>query len=168
MSKENTTLFDLVGAIQELYEIADDPDVEPEVWNDTFEAVEGEFEVKAEKYACLIAKLIGECKTIKEQETRLYERRKAMENSVQRIKSHLQEAMEATGKTKFKTAMWSFGIRKNTPAVVLDTEISKIPPQYLKFAEPTVDKKLLKDDILNGEKLDGIAHLEASESLIIK
>lgn len=168
MSKENTTLFDLVGAIQELYEIADDPDVEPEVWNDTFEAVEGEFEIKAEKYACLIAKLINDGKAIKEQETRLYERRKAIENSVQRIKTRLQEAMEATGKTKFKTTLWSFGIRKNAPAVVLDTEISKIPPQYLKYAEPTVDKKLLKDDIINGEKLEGIAHLEASESLIIK
>lgn len=168
MRKENTTLFDLVGTIQELYEIADDPDVEPEVWNDTFEAVEGEFEDKAEKYACLIAKLIGEGKAIKEQETRLYARRKAIENSIQRIKTRLQEAMEATGNTKFKTPLWSFGIRKNAPAVVLDTDISNIPQQYLKYAEPTVNKTLLKDDIINGEKLDGIAHLEASESLIIK
>ncbi len=166
--EEKTTLFDLVGNIQALYEIADDPDVDPTVWNDTFEGVEGEFEDKAEKYACLIARLNGDAAYIKAQEARLYERRKTIENSISRIKARLFNAMQITGKTKFKTALWSFGIRKNAPSVVLDTEIDKIPAQYLKYAEPTVDRKALKDDIINGEKLDGIAHLEASESLIIR
>ncbi len=168
MNKENTTLFDLVGEMQELYEIAHDPEVDEQIWNDTFEAVDGEFEDKAEKYACCIAKLLGDDAFLATQEARIAAQRKTIKNSVSRIKSRLQEAMVLTGKVKFKTPLWSFSIRKNAPAVVLDTNIDNIPKQYLRYAEPTVDKKQLKEDIINGEKLDGIAHLEASESLIIK
>ena len=45
---DNTTLFDLTGNLLRLYEMMDDPDIEPDVLIDTMEAVEGEFEAKAE------------------------------------------------------------------------------------------------------------------------
>ena len=168
MNKENTTLFELTGRWLEFYEMADDPEIDPDVFFDTMEGLDGEYEDKADSYAFMYNKKLGEAEYCKSMAAAFTAKAKAKENAAKRIKDGLFRSMMAIGKTKIKTALWSFSIRKNAPAVVLDTEISKIPPQYLKYAEPTVDKKLLKDDIINGEKLDGIAHLEASESLIIK
>ncbi len=168
MGEKKETLFDITGKLLELYEMSDDPDVDPEVWQDTFEAVEGEFEDKADRYAALLAKLKNDGKGIKQMETRLYERRKAIENSIDRITKGLEQAMIATGKTKFKTMCWSYGIQKNPPTVVIDADIKDIPAQYLKYAEPTIDKKALKDDLLDGEKLEGIAHLTQTEGLRIR
>lgn len=168
MSEKNETLFDITGRLLELYEICDDPDVDPQVWQDTFEAVEGEFETKADAYAALIAKLKNDGKGIKQMETRLYERRKAIENSIDRITKGLEQAMIATGKTKFKTMYWSYGIQKNPPTVVIDADIKDIPEQYLKYAEPTIDKAAIKDDLKDGEDLHGIAHLEQTEGLRIR
>lgn len=37
--------------------------------------------------------------------------------------------MQLTGKTKFKTELFSFGIQKNPPAVVIDNE-EDIPKEY--------------------------------------
>lgn len=168
MSEERQTLFDITGKLLDLYEICDDPDVDSQAWKDTFEAVEGEFEDKADRYAALIAKLKNDGKAIKQMETRLYERRKAIENSIDRITKGLEQAMIATGKTKFKTLYWSYGIQKNPASVVIDADIKDIPEMYLKYSEPTIDKQAIKDDLKNGEDLHGIAHLEQTEGLRIR
>ena len=76
--------------------------------------------------------------------------------------------MEITGKTRFKTGLFSFGIQKNAPSVVIDTDINNLPPEFLKFREPEVNKTKLKEAIMNGEDLEGFAHLEQSESLRIR
>jgi hypothetical protein len=84
------------------------------------------------------------------------------------MKAALQGAMEITGKTRFKTELFTFGIQKNTPSLVLDTDINNLPPEFLRFRDPEVNKTKLKEAILNGEDLEGFAHLEQSQSLRIR
>lgn len=65
-AEEKTTLFSLTGDFLRLYDMADDPDTDPQAFFDTMEAIEGEIEDKADGCACVIAKLIGDAKAIKE------------------------------------------------------------------------------------------------------
>lgn len=165
---EKTTLFSLTGDFLRLYDLADDPDTDPEAFFDTMESIEGEIEDKADGYACVIAKLNGEAKAIKEQETRLANRRKTIENNIKRMKENLQNAMENTGKTKFKTECWNFGIQNNPPSLVMDTDdFDAVPSIYIKVSKE-FDKAAIKDAIKDGEKMAGIAHLEVTKGLRIR
>lgn len=168
MEETKTTLFELVGDFLRLYEMADDPDTDPQAFADTLEGIEGAIEDIADGCACVIVKLDGEKAAIEAQEKRLYNRRKAIENNIKRIKENLQNAMEATGKTKFKTTMFNFGIQNNPISVVLDTDIYSLPDKFIKYAEPEVNKTAIRDAIKNGEDMSGIAHLVQTRGLRIR
>lgn len=162
-----STMFDLVGNWLTVYDMADDPEVNEDAFFDTLEAIEGEIEDKADGYAAVIARLKSDSGMIKEQESRLKARREAIENSIARMKYRLEEMMRLTGKTKIKTTYWSFGIQKNAPSVVLDTE--DIPAEFLIPQPAKVDKNAIKEALKNDESsLKGIAHLEQTESLRIR
>lgn len=164
--KNSSTLYELTGAWLELYGMADDPDMNPDAWFDTLEGIEGEIEDKADGYAKVIAQLNADAYAITKEEERLYARRKAIENSISRMKDRLQQMMEATGKTKFKTALYSFGIQKNPASLVIDDE-AKIPEEYWTPQAPKLNKAALKELLKSGEACD-FAHLEQSESLRIR
>ena len=115
-----------------------------------------------------MAKLTGDMEMIMAQEKRLYSRRKAIENNIKRMKEHLQESMEITGKTKFKTTLWSFGIQNNPASLVLDTDdVDSLPSGYIKVTKD-FDKAGIKEAIKNGVNFNGIAHLEQTRGLRIK
>ena len=56
------TLFEIVDDYQNLYELATDPDTNPEVFNDTLEAIKGALEVKSSGYVNVIKQLEMEAK----------------------------------------------------------------------------------------------------------
>ena len=70
-----------------------------------------------------------------------------------------------TGKRKFKTDLFSFGIQKNPPTVVVDQK-DKIPEEYWKAQEPKLDKTALKKWLK--DNAEEYAHLEQSEGLRIR
>jgi hypothetical protein len=158
----------------ELLELAEDPDIDEQAFMDTLEGIEGALEDKADNYAKCMRMLEADAKGIKAEEERLAKRRKTIESNVSRIKSALQYAMEATGKTKFKTQLFSFTVRNNAESVIIDTDnIRNIPDQYLKFKEPEADKTAIKKAIKEGDEdtqkaLLKLCHLERTKSLLIK
>jgi hypothetical protein len=162
------TLYELTEQWTYLLSMAEDEDVDPDTLRDTLEGIEGEIEIKADGYARVIAQLEHDAAAIKAEEKRLKNRRVTIEANIDRMKKSLQAAMEATGKTKFKTDLFSFGIQKNAPSVVIDTDINNLPTEFLKFREPEVDKTKLKEALKNGEDLEGFAHLEQTSSLRIR
>ena len=163
------TLYELTEEYQQLLALAEDPDVDDEVLSDTMNALEGEIEVKADGYAKIIKALEVQTEGLKEEEQRLYFRRQSVESHIRRMKANLEVAMIATGKTKFKTDLFSFGIQKNPPSVVMDEQcIENIPEIYLIQQEPKLDRAKIKEDLKAGKDLEGIAHLVQSESLRIR
>ncbi len=162
-----STLYNLQAKYAHLLELASDPDVDPEVFQDTLEALEGEIETKAEGYAMVMKELEAQESAIKNEIDRLNKRQKTIANRVRHMKLSLQEAMEATGKTKFKTNLFSFAIANNPPTVVIDADITTIPEDYLKYKEPEIDKAKIREDIKKGIDI-GIAHLEYTKSLRIR
>lgn len=162
-------LYEITQDYLQILSMMEDPELDPQILADTMEAVEGELEIKAENYAKVMKNLEADVAGIKAEIERLSERKKTIENNIKNMKSALQMAMETTGKTKFKTELFSFNIQKNAPTVVIDaSDPNNIPPDFLKFKEPEVDKTAIKAAIQNGMDLTGVAHLESKNSLRIR
>jgi transcriptional regulator of heat shock response len=164
-----SNLYEITQDYLQILSMMEDPELDPQTLADTMEAVEGELEIKAENYAKVMKNLEADVAGIKAEIDRLSERKKTIENNIKNMKSALQMAMETTGKTKFKTELFSFNIQKNAPTVVIDaSDPNNIPPDFLKFKEPEVDKTAIKAAIQNGMDLTGVAHLESKNSLRIR
>lgn len=163
------TLYEMQSEYMELLSMLEDPEADEEIINDTLEAIGGEIEAKADGYARVAFQMDADAAALKEEEKRMYARRTSLEKRSAWLKQRLQEAMEATGKVKFKTALFSFNIQKNPASVVIDEPyIENIPEEYLVKHEPTVDRAKLKAALKAGMDLDGIAHLESTMSLRIR
>ena len=74
--------------------------------------------------------------------------------------------MIATGKTKFKTSLFSFGIQKNPPSVAILKEDS-VPIDYLVVPDPQPDKKRILAELKAGATFDW-AELKQTEVLRIR
>ena len=160
------TMYELTSDYMAVLDMANNPDIPPEVIADTLEGISGEIELKAENSAIIIKELESEMLKIKTEEIRLSSRRKAIENNIEVIKQRLYNAMKLTGKEKFKTALFNFTIGKNPVKLVIDDE-SLIPKKYYVKQEPKLDAAKLKEDLKAGA-VRKYAHLEQGENLRIK
>ena len=161
-----STLYQLTEAYQELLSMALDPDTDPEALADTMEAIEGEFEVKADGYAKVMKELKAIADARKAEAKRLLDGAKSVEANIDRMKAALMTAMKLTGKTKFKTELFGYGIQKNPPALKIDMP-DRVPEEFLIPQEPKVDSAAIKKELKEGTVFDW-CHLEQSESLRIR
>lgn len=151
--------------LTEMYQNLMDLDMEDEDLHIALSNIDDEIEVKADNIAKLLRDFDKEINGIKDEEKRLYNRRKALENRQKDIKEYLQSSMIALNKRKFKTKLFSFNIQKNAPSLKIIDE-TKIPEDYFK-----IEKKLLKSDVKEAVKnglLTGAVELVQSESLRIR
>jgi len=163
------TLYELTNDYINLLALAEDPDTDPEVLADTLEGLDGQLEDKADNYAKVIRQIESDVNGLKAEIERLQARKTAAQNNIDRMKANLEQMMIATDKTKFKTELFSFGIQKNPAKVVMDEQyIENVPEEYLKYKDPEIDRKKIAEDLKAGKDLNGIAHLEQSESLRIR
>ena len=160
------TLYELTNDYMNLLELAEDPDIDEQAFIDTLEGIDGALEDKAEGYAKVIRTLEGDAAACDAESKRLRNKKQTIENNIKRMKAALQYAMETTGKTKFKTALFSFGIQKNPASVVID-HAGKVPANYWIPQPPELDKKAIKAYIKENGDVDW-AHLEQTESLRIR
>lgn len=161
-----STIFEIKNEYMQLLDMIDDPEIDAQTLADTMEAIEGELEEKADNYARVIADASALSDGLKAQIDRLTERKRAIENNTKRMKEALQDAMQSTGKTNFKTQLFSFRIQKNPPSVNI-TEGAKLPEKYLIPQPEKIDKKSIIADLKAGSMIDGCT-LVQSESLRIK
>lgn len=161
------TLYELTDQWQRLMEMAEDPDINWDFFEDTLEALTGDIHDKADGYAKVIQNIKADISAIDAEIKRLQSRKQTASNAVERMVTALQTGMELTGETNFKTELFSFRIQNNPPTVVLD-DLENIPEKYLVPQEPKINRTMIRDDIKAGVDLTGIAHLEQGQSLRIK
>lgn len=161
-----SSLYQLTDAYQELLSMALDPDIDPEALADTMEGIEGEIEAKADGYAKVMKELRAIADARKAEAKRLTDGAKSIEANIDRMKSALESAMRLTGKTKFKTSLFSFGIQKNPPALKIDRP-EDVPAEFLIPQEPKVDSAAIKKELKEGVVFEW-CHLEQSEGLRIR
>lgn len=130
----SSSLYNLKADYEHVLNMLYDDEYDEQAVIDTLDSIEGAIEDKADGYAMIIRSVDADIDKIKVEEARLRARRTALENKKARMKANLYDAMKAVGKAKFKTALFSFGIRKNggKRAVVLDVHVDKLPVELQK------------------------------------
>lgn len=158
-------LYELTEQYLEVEEMAANGEIDEQTFMDTLESITEDIKDKADGYARVIRNLEADVEAYKNEEGRLYAKRKTLENNIKRMKSNLQHCMCVTGEKKFKTDLFSFNIKKNPKKLVVD-KIEDIPEEFLIMQEPKVDKKALGEFVADNEV--SYAHLEQGESLVIR
>lgn len=162
-----STMYELTAQYTALLAMADEEEIDPEAIADTFEALEGEIEDKADNVAKILRDLDGEADKIKAEESRLAKRRAHYEASAASLKKRLETMMKLTGKTKFKTSLFSFGIQKNggKKPLVLDVEVDKLP---IELTKAVPDNNAIRAYLEEHEECEFAHFEERGESLRIK
>ena len=147
-----STLYELTGEFLELLEMMEDEEVDQAMLEATLEGIDYEIEVKADGYARIIKQMECEMDGLEKELTRLSTRYKSYENRIKWIKDRLKNAMIVTGKTKFKTELFSFNVAKNggKRKLVVDVPIEKLP-ENMRIKQPDkVDGDVLREYLERG------------------
>lgn len=158
-------LYELTQNYLNLQELLDNPEVPQEVITEALNNVGDQIEDKAENIAKLIKTIEVDVNGFKEEEKRLAEKRKSLENRVKSLKSYLEGAMIAANKEKFKGKLFSFNIQNNPPSVNI-SDGKLLPEEYWKI-EKSEDKSKIKEALKGGIEVPG-AELVVSRSLRIR
>lgn len=158
-------LTEIWSAIQDMIETADTDD---EQIIAALENIDAAIEEKADNYAKIIFSMKAEAEAIKVEEKRLATKRQSLENRAKWLQKNLEEAMIATGKTKFKTNLFGFNVQKNPPSLksTPDLDPKKLPEHY-QIHTVTPNSTAIKQAIKDGQKVEGF-WLEQGESLRIR
>ena len=152
-----SNLYELKENWKQVADMLYEEEVDEQCVLDTLEAIEGEIEDKADNYAMIIKNLLASAEAKETEAKKMAEKANAEKNRAKLLKQNLYEIMKETGKTKFKTDLFSFSIQKNGGLAPLwvDEDITKIPDEYLK-KEPdnTKIRELLKEETVEWAKLE--------------
>lgn len=159
------TIYELNADWQRVFDMLLDPEIPEEAVFDTIEMIEAGMDEKADSYAKIIRSMEGDAAQIDTEIKRLQERKQSINRRRDWMKQSLFDMMKATGRTKFKTALFSFGIQRNggkKPIDLTDT----VPAQWLKPGEPDMGK--IREYLENGGALPFATLCEPGESLRIR
>lgn len=137
--------------------------------DDLMQEINDELESKADGYARVIRNMEGSIDAFKAEEKRLAEKRRSLENAVDKLKRDLFDSMKSTGKKKFKTELFTFSIQKNGGAmpVIVDVPTDQLPDDLVIVSEKPDLKAIAKLIEETGDLT--YAHFgERGESLRIK
>ena len=159
-------LYEINAEILEVMNMADeDGEISPEM-EDALRQLSEDFITKADNVAAYIKNLEAEAKAIKDEELKLYGRRKAKENHASRLKEYLAEAMQISGNSKIETPRVKLLTRISQSVNV--TDLAKLPQIYhrVKITDEA-DKVALAAVLKSGKTVDG-AELVDKVSVTIK
>lgn len=156
-----TTMYELVTMRDALmaFVVEQDGEILPDQ-ETAWDAVEEKFETKVENTALFIIDLQGDAEKIKAEEQRLAARRKAIENSVERLKNLLHVRLEQFGKTSVKGTLKTVALRpaqsvqEVVPSDQVDMRnIATIAPSMVRHTPERWDwdKNAIKDAAKKGE-----------------
>lgn len=154
-------LFELTKDFLEAKEMLYDEEKDTETVLNTLDCIDCMIEEKADGYAKILQYIYGDISTVDNEIKRLTKIKKMLENRSKDLKEHLKQCMEVTGKTKFKTALYSFSIQKNGSVnpLKIDADVKDIPQEYLIPQPPKPDTNAIRKALEEGEVLP-FAHLE--------
>ena len=162
-------LYELTRDYMILQAMLEDPEEDSDAIEKMMESLEGEIEDKADGYAKVIRNMEGSMEAIKAEIEQLQNKKNLLDSGIKRLKNNLQQAMVATGKTKFKTDLFSFNIQKNGGAlpVIVTVDTADLPDDLVIIQEKPDLKAISKYIEETGDIT--YAHFgERGESLRIK
>lgn len=156
-------LYELTESFQQIQTMIENGS---EGLEDTLESIELSINDKLENIGKVIRNLEAESAAFKEEEKRLADKRKTIDNNIKNLKLYAEQSLKATGQRKVKAGLFTFNIQKNPPSIDI-TDKDLIPQKYYVPVEPKLDKQTIKDLLKNGENIPGV-ELVQGESLRFK
>lgn len=150
------TLFDLTDEMQELYEMSTDPDIDPEVLENSIVSVISAIKIKSTGYANLIKQLEMEQKQAEMVSQAFADKARVRKNNIKRLKEYLMIAMDKLDTSALPAGAFTFKIQKNGGVQPLKID-GEVPQNMTKvIVEPDNDKirEFLKENTCDW------AHLE--------
>lgn len=163
-----SNLYEVTGNILALQEMLESPLDDEDILKDTLEAVQGEYEAKIESYCKVIRNIEADIEAIKTETKRLSEKKKVLENNIDRLKKAMFDSMKATNTNKVKGQIFTVAIQRNGGKlpVIVDVETSELPDELVKVVE-SPDLEAIAKLIDSGNTQYG-HYGERGESLRIK
>lgn len=117
---------------------------------------EKELSAKVDSYKFIIDDFEAFTAMLKAREESLYQVRKSMENSIDRLKKNIKDAMLSMDTQEIKGMEYSFKLSDSKPSVVVENE-ALIPDQYKIFpvAVAKIDKESILRDYKSGNLVEG-------------
>lgn len=165
-------LYEITGDLLTLQEMLEDS-VDDQVLADTLEAVQGEYELKLESYCKVIKNLEADMEALKNEAKRLTDKRKTLENNVDRLKKAMFDSMKATNTPKVKGQLFTVAIQKNGGVIPINYDkndkniTANLPDQLVNIVE-TPNLEAIRELLEDGKVVDGFTLGERGESLRIK
>lgn len=119
-------------------------------------------DTKIENIACWIKNLKADAEALKAEKDALAGRQKAAENKMESLKKYLSGYLAGQ---KFQTPKVAISFRKVSSVNV--TDMSILPKEFLRCADPTPDKTMIKNAIKAGNNISG-AEIVEGQSITIK
>ena len=158
-------LYEISQQYDVLKRYINDAEADEEMFQAAFNDIQGALEDKAENIVKLAKNLEGDIEAHRNEEKRLAEKRRFMENRVGRLKMMLQDAMCRMDKQSIKAGTFNLRIQKNPMSLeVIDEGL--VPDEY-KRQRFEIDKKAILEAIKEGREIAG-AEARQTESLRIR
>jgi len=161
-----STLYEITGDYLRLLEMLEEEEnIDLQAFADTLEGIEGEFEIKADGYARVLKELAAEAGKYDAEIQRMTARRDSLNNRSKMLKQHLYESMKATGKTKFKTDLFSFNIQRNGGTQPMEVYELCVTRAYMKMVP---DNAKIRKALEDGKELKFAVLKERGDHLVIR
>ena len=127
--------------------------------------IEGELTEKADNIVRFLRNISAEADALKAEESRLYERRRALENKYERLKAYLAAQLMTAGLRELKAGLFKLRFQPTTPAISIIDE-SAVPEKFHRV-KIEIDRLAIRDALKAGEEVPGIK-IERGEALVIR
>lgn len=165
----NVSLYELGAVYRQDFDKLLELELSDQAFLDTLESLGGELAVKAENTVAFLRNLETTAESIKEAESKMAQRRKAIEAKAERLKKYVLEVMQANDIQRIECPLFVLSIAKNPAAVEIEDE-RQIPQDYFTSPPappPQLDKTLIKKALQDGFDVPG-ARLKQGVRLAIK
>ena len=164
-----TSLYDIAAEYRQTADKLADLDLDEQTIADTLEGMSGALELKAQNVVMFARNLEATATAIKEAETAMASRRKAIEHRAAGLRRYALSAMQVAGVQSIECPYFKLSVRKNPPAVEV-FDAAQIPAQFMRTPEPpppAPDKKAITEAIKAGKEVPG-ARLVSGERLEVR
>lgn len=163
------SLYELTDQYRALEEAAYNDELDYDTFERLLLEIDGAIEDKVDGYCKVIASIKADAEKLKSEEARLSARRKGLENRVQALRSALSVALDAQGRSKIKTALFTVYF-VNRKALEI-TDLDAVPFDYVKphnRSEADIDRRALTAYIMETGEILPYARLTENRSINIR
>ncbi len=159
------TLFQIADEYRQITDILQDSGCDEQTFLDTLEGEQWDLQCKAQNYGFVIRNLQATAASIKDAESYMAARRKAIEKRADNLLERLKTGLEIAGVSKLECPHFSLTIKKNPPKIEIFEE-ALIPMRFMRTPEPppppvpSPDKMAIADAINAGEDVPGCLRVQ--------